>query len=135
MNLLDQNLLEVPDHYYRNNGEFFAAEVPDLLITSNREYIPIYSKDVLFFTKNGQGSRLYCTNKISFDIDIPIADVSVKLLRFATFKRIKDNVIINLQQVDSYRQNGRKYIFLKNGEEILLDQYMLNELIESMLAA
>lgn len=135
MNLLNQTYLVATDHYYRNNGEFFAAEVPDLLITSNREYIPICSKDVLFFTKNGQGSRLYCTNKISFDIDIPIAELSIKLLRFSNFKYIKESLIINLKQVDSYRKNGRKYIFLKNGDEILLDEHMLSELLESMAAA
>jgi DNA-binding LytR/AlgR family response regulator len=118
---------------YRSGRRILRASVPDLLVRHKLNYQAISSDSILYFTKNGNAVKIYCIDKRSYTIDITISLLWPKLNHRSLFRRISEHLIVNSEHIVSINRNGRKLMFLRNGDEIALDENLFSEIINSVI--
>ena len=132
-NLKTTPVYGVTGQIYRTDGLFLEARVPDLLVRHNSEYQALSSDAVLYFTKDGDAVRVYCTNRRSYTIDLSISQLWLKIMDRQLFHKVSRNLIVNSNQIMSIKKNGRKLIFLKNGDEIALEENLFANIMDTVM--
>ena len=109
------------------------ARIPDLLVRHNFIYQALSSESVLYFTKDGDAVRVYCTDRRSYIIDLSISQIWLKINHRLFFRRASKHLIVNSIHIMSINRNGRKLIFLRNGEEIALEESLFPRIMDSVV--
>ena len=118
---------------YRMDGLFKEVRVPDLLVRHNSDYKALSSDEVLYFTKDGNIVRVYCIDRRSYMIDLSICQLWSKISRRHKFHKVSKYLIVNSNHIMSIKKNGHKLIFLRNGEEIDLDESLFSDIMDSVI--
>lgn len=122
----------VANQYYQSNGLISHTRIPDLLVHHQSDYYAISSDTVLYFSKDGNAVRVFCTNKCSYIIDLSISQLWLKINQRPFFRRVSKYLIVNTDHILSIVKRKRKLIFLRNGEEIELDESLFPQIMDSV---
>ena len=124
---------DVAKQVFPTSTGLLRARIPDFLVNHNSNYQALSSDAILYFTKDGDVARAYCLNKKSYTIDISIDQLWLKLNHRFLFRRVSEHLIVNTNHIVSINRNGRKLIFLRNGDEVAVDEHRFSEIINSVL--
>ena len=119
--------------FYRRDALLKQARLPDLLVHHNSNFQALSSVSVLYFSKDGDAVRVYCMDRRSYKIDLSISQLWLKINHRSFFRRASKNLIVNSNHIMSINRNGRKLIFLRNGEEIALDESLFPKIMDSVV--